>query len=233
MKKLMILFLLLFLTAHSEEITYESLESNDYTWHVKNFRVFFDKIHVRHFLEFGLGRGTKYFLDNCDEVTSVEILVPGMSKNWYLQCLEMFEYYQNWKPSFYMGSDSLGKANHVRLYEGKDFALSDAAYLTELQALCDLIFSTKTYELVFVDPGIYLRGDLINMLFGKTDIIAAHDTNTVATLYGWDKIKVPQEYEVVKFTNRTGLTFWVKKNRTEVISVLKEMLYLNNTSVTN
>src|SRR5579872_5813640 len=61
-----------------EDITEEYLTrtsaSSHYTEHVAHLKKVFDHLHVRTFLEFGLGFATKYFIDNSEHVVSVEFI---------------------------------------------------------------------------------------------------------------------------------------------------------------
>lgn len=71
------------------QVNYETLANNNWTDHVRAFRCLFAVTHINHFVEFGMGVGTKYFLDHCDHVTSVEISIPSRSSRidpWYEIC---------------------------------------------------------------------------------------------------------------------------------------------------
>lgn len=73
-----------------EQITYEYLKSSNWTDHVQSFEKLFQIMEVKSFLEFGVGKGTKYFLDNCKQVTSVELVIHDRIVDivpWYKSCL--------------------------------------------------------------------------------------------------------------------------------------------------
>ncbi len=236
--KILIFVLCLFsLTAHSNPsdfLTDDYLINDDYTDHIENFKRLMGPIHIHSFLEFGLGYGTKFFLDHCDEVTSLEFVLPDPSiepcdrcarlyesDRWYNQCLQLFEEYANWHPLLCLSSPFIQEADIISHQKSQDPALIDASYLLELKYLCDELFSKKTYEMAFVDPGIHMRGDLVNELFGRVPIIVAHDTNCANEKYGWSKIQTPCNYEKIHFSNGMGTTFWVSQEKKEVIRALK------------
>lgn len=213
----------------SEELTYEKLANDPYTDHVRYFRKIFEKVNIPSFLEFGLGNGTKYFLDHCEKVTSCEILLPSQSDGWFRHTFEMFSKANNWVPLLKNTTPGMQRADAMARDEKKDPALYDASYLLELKDLCDELFAVNSFDMVFVDPGIHCRGDLVNELFQRAAIIVAHDTGYGSKEYGWYKIQTPSNYEKITFMEGCGTTFWVRKDRTEVIHALQGYLRAENT----
>ena len=181
--RILIFVLTLFcLRAHGKQsdfITYDSLVKSDYSDHVQSFNQLMGRVKIHSLLEFGLGHGTKFFLDHADTVTSVELLLPHQTEEWYNKYLQLYQDYDNWEPLLYRGSSALQKADAISGGELKDPSLTDGTYLLELKKLCNDLFSKKSYEVAFIDPGIHIRGDLVNELFDRVDIIVAHNTNSV------------------------------------------------------
>lgn len=105
-----------------------------------------------------------------------------------------------------------------------DAETTDPAYLTVISKFYDRVFKHRYFDLVFVDPGMHLRGDFVNGLFGRADIIAAHDTNALSGAYGWYKIRAPDDYEQIVVPHGSGVTFWVRKNRARAIQHLQNAL---------
>lgn len=208
---------------------YEELASNAWTDHVRCFNALFELQRIDVFLEFGLGRGTEFYLDHCGRVTSIELVVESrrsVIEPWYEKCLDNFKNYTNWNPSIHYFSSNFDLADH-RAQEQLDPASIDSAYLSEIDALCDRIFVGRHFDAAFVDPGIYIRGDIVNALFNRVDIIAAHDTAcTVHQMYGYYKVKCPDNYEEIVSKYGSGTTFWIKKDKKQLIEKLKHSLLI-------
>ncbi len=209
-----------------EDLSYDRDLSTD---HVKHFRQLFDKIHIRSIVEFGLGNGTQYFLDHCDTVTSCEILLPHQSDI----CLQAPEFAKTnrWTHVRKMGSVYLENADFIARDEKKDPALLDSTYLLELKDLCDELLANDSFDVVFINPRIHLRGDLVNELFHRVPIIVAHDTSYGKREYGWYKIQTPSNYQKIVFKDGCGTTFWVRKDKSDVILALQG--YLQKTQTEN
>jgi len=205
-------------TFNLEEINYESLRKSPYTDHVEVFGRLFNAVSIENMIEFGLGLGTKFFLERIPKLTSVEIVNQDQSDAWYLNCCELYKCYTHWTPVLVRGSAYLTQANILAM-QSKNPSLYDKNYLLEIKELV-LTYTGKKYDLAFVDPGIHNRGDIVECLFNRVDIIAAHDTNSVPEIYGWNRIVMPGNYQKISFTKGVGLTFWVNKERKDVINAL-------------
>lgn len=218
-----------------EQISYEWLVDSGfksgYTDHISHFHEIFNTFHVNTFLEFGLGYSTKYFLDSCEKVISVEFVTNGSGPDWIKKCLALYKDYSHWipityfsgcqgdtqwAPYKYMGSDHVYNACSYQCASHKDYSLIDSNYLRELDLFITSL--TKCYSIgcAFVDPGIYLRGDLVSLLFFKVPIIVAHDTaprilKQDADVYGYSRIRTPDTYEEIEIPVGTGTTVWVQK----------------------
>lgn len=207
------------------------LAKHAWTDHTKHFAKLFACARIESLFEFGLGEGTKFFLDHCDEVKSLDI-VPDNNRNikaintrWHEQCVELFGFfYPRWNSELYYCSSAFSFADEIS-NSGHDPELLDPSYLTEIKVLCDT-YLQKKYDVIFVDPGTFLRADLINELFDRSDIIAAHDyrepaEHTYGGVYGWGKVRAPENYEKIYFSEGCGTVFWVNKEKKDLIQALK------------
>lgn len=190
--------------------------------HFEPHRKLFEKHNIESMIEFGLGEGTSFLLDHLKEVVSVEIYcedkelakkLPIANNEWMKKFGQEFRTYKNWEIIPYACGASILKAEHDVTGHGKVERGDDPTsneYKKEIKKLIDSLFKNKKYDYAFVDAGIHLRGDIVNALFGKVDIIGAHDTNT-KPLYGYNRIVVPMDYSIEENTNGEGITFWKKK----------------------
>jgi len=218
-----------------EEITYEWLieqgKETGYSDHIPHFRELFDREAISHFLEFGVGYSTKYFLDRCDEVVSVEFVVDGAGPGFMKEMMRLYSGISRWVPSVffsayegetgwapyqYVGTGAVSQAAFVQCSTHKTYAWVDAGYLEELNDFINSLVCGYAIDAAFVDPGIYLRGDLVQLLFGKVPIIVAHDTNdrknkVIGDPYGYSRIDPPSEYEEIHISSGQGTTFWILK----------------------
>ncbi|HNA62153.1 MAG TPA: hypothetical protein PKW79_03660 [Rhabdochlamydiaceae bacterium] len=215
-----------------------------YSDHISHFKEIFSQTKVRTFLEFGLGLSTKYFLDNSRKVISVEFITHGYGPEYYKKCVQFFNQAYNWipiaffsgykgdtdwAPYKYLGSEAVYKAAAYQCGTHKNYALIDDFYLIELDAFVKNLQKYHQIDIAFVDPGIYLRGDLVQILFGKVPIIVAHDTYCRALgdkddVYGYSRIVTPDHYEEIFLPYGVGTTVWVSLNGhyQELINNLKK-----------
>src|SRR5579863_4044667 len=111
--------------------TYEQMIADPYTDHVRLFHELFQIEKVHSFLEFGVGRATKYFLDHCGKVVSIELMVENrraMIEPWFEKSLELFQSYENWQPLCHLFSLHVDQADQIA-YMSEDPALLDSTYL--------------------------------------------------------------------------------------------------------
>lgn len=191
--------------------------------HLKPHEEIFKKYKIESMIEFGLGEGTRFFLDNLKEVVSVEIYTKDINlatklripdDSWMRTFGEKFASYKNWEIIFHdCGKDILEAEHdvtgHGNVERGAD-PRSDG-YKKEIRNLIKQLFKNKKYDYAFVDPGVHLRGDIVNALFGKVKIIGAHDTNT-KPIYGYNRIIVPPDYNILENRDGEGITFWIKND---------------------
>ena len=227
--------------AHSREsdfITYDwlitSAKATSYTDHIFHFRKLFNAMKVRGFLECGCGFSTKYFIDNCDKVISIEFLHPGTDRLWYDQCLQLYKDCGNWFPFAYNADHSNASFYVACANPYQDYSLVNPQYLGDLDQyfkalLLEAEKEGKNIDVAFVDPGVYIRGDMVRLLLAnKVPIVVAHDTESDKgvgeDLYGWFKVKIPSDYVKIYIPWGNGTTFWINKKLTYVIDSMMQYL---------
>ncbi|MBS0620312.1 MAG: hypothetical protein JSS61_02505 [Verrucomicrobia bacterium] len=261
MKKALLLLLMLCSSLRADEpqgkadfITYDWLldfsVDNGITEHVPVFREIFKHAKIKTLLEFGMGYSTKYFLDHCKKVISVELLTSGFGPLWTHHFLSLYEevynwfpimifsHYEgdtNWAPYKYLASEHIHKAASYHCATHKDYAAIDDFYLKELGAFISGLAKCHTIDLAFVDSGLYLHGDLTKLLFNQVPIIVAHNTwnrteGVHDDLYGYSKIQTPENYIEIVCPLETRATVWVLKNakNSALIERLKEYAEKNS-----
>ena len=226
--------------SYTDHITYNWLAEkgaeNGITDHVAHWRRLFNTMHVRGFLECGIGFSTKYFLDHTEKVVTVEFVTPGYGPSKYQQCYSLFYDIPNWIPMLYneeLRSNSFNNACAYQSSMHKDYSLLDPAYLRELfQYFNTIIKKARTgnypIDVAFVHSGVYIRGDFVKLLMAhKIPIIAAHNTSTdngpgeESNLYGWNKINAPSNYIKIYIPFGQGTTFWISDQLPDVIASMQ------------
>lgn len=230
----------------ADEITLEWLtqysQRTGYGEHIVHLDKVLKKLKVKNMLEFGLGYSTKHFLEICNKVISVELLTEGYSPDWMIRCLNLYREYPNWIPIAYfsayngdvhftrykyLGSESLSKAGQYQNATHKSYALIDDFFLIEMDHFITNLLKSHRIDLALVDPGVYVRGDLVQLLFDKTPVIVAHHTNPrpsmVDDVYGYSRIVVPDNYQEIHIPKGFGTTIWVKKDE-KYKEFIREML---------
>lgn len=209
----------------------EAGQETGYTEHTRHFKNIFSKMKVRTFLEFGVGFSTKFFLDNCDHVVSVEFVTPGSGPEWLQKCIELYRNCHHWTPIAYfsgpsldmswaphkfVGTESVYKAASYQPVYRKSYAPIDSSFLGELDTFVRQQVAKNDVDVAFVDAGICIRGDLVQTLFHKVPIIAAHDIAPKHRrhdddVYGYGRLVVPENYEEIYVPFGMGTAFWIKK----------------------
>ena len=193
-------------------------------WHFY-FAEIFKNQKISSMLEFGLGVGTEFLLDHCDNVTSVELSAGNYNREWHDKTVEDLKEYKNWN-CYYVDlpqdiKDANERAQQLR------FPLDDIKYLDSLKKITSK-YLKKKYDMIFVDAGIHTRGDLVNLSFGKADIIAAHDTSRktyriLENVYGYNIVNVPDDYTEVHYEcTYMGTTLWIKNDLNDLIEIMKK-----------
>lgn len=217
-----------------EDITEEWLingTENHYTEHVEHLKNVFTEVKVRTMLEFGCGFSTKYFMDYSDKVVSVEFVTNGTGPDWIKYCLELYRecpkwfpivYFSgwpediSWAPNKYMGAESVYHAAAYQPVYKESYAHIDPSFLVDLHNFVTVQTIYNPVDFAFIDAGVYIRGDLVQVCFNKVPIIAAHDIapkseRHLNDIYGYGRIIVPDNYEEIYITKGMGTAFWVKK----------------------
>jgi len=221
----------------SDFVTYDWLGQQavltSYTDHIPHWRRLFNTMKVRGFLECGCGYSTVYFMDNADKVVSVEYITPGYGDDWYQVCVSLYADRPNWIPMTYNANYRSNSFNNACAYQcstHQDYGLIDQTYLNEL----DRHFKEEIkkgndngypIDVAFVDPGVYVRGDLVKVLLANNvPIVAAHDTASdygtkeIENLYGWNKVATPPNYVKIYIPYGQGTTFWINEKQPAVIA---------------
>jgi hypothetical protein len=218
-------------------VTYEWLIEcaikSAYTDHIPHFKRLFGAMKVRGFLECGCGYSSKYFMDHCDRVVSIEMMSPGTSDVWFKECLELYEECENWFPIAYNSDhrdESFGTACTYACVTHKDYSLIDARYLKSLDRLFKAqmkasLAAGHEIDVAFVDPGVYTRGDMVKVLLeNEIPVVVAHDTacdpgpDAEEGLYNWFVVKTTPHYEKIHIPFGQGTTFWIKKSLPDIIA---------------
>lgn len=210
--------------AAAEKFTESHKPISDFRDHLKGFK-------VKNYLEFGPGLWTDYFLESCNKVFSVEFVTPGYGPNPMKGYLGVYANYSNWIPIVffsgqqsdtdwapykYLGSEHVHKAASYQCATHQNYALLDDFYLIELNAFINNLVKYNSIQVAFVNSGLYIRGDLIQLLFNKIPIIFAHDTSCRANgvendVYGYSRIETPEDYEEIYIPDGQGVTAWILK----------------------
>ncbi|HSX13105.1 MAG TPA: hypothetical protein VLE96_01615, partial [Chlamydiales bacterium] len=195
------------------------------------FKKLFERLKVRTFLEFGIGYRTKYFLDHTSKVISVEFITNGHNPKQMREYVNLYRNITNWTPiAFfsgyegdmswapykYMGSENVYKADSYQCANHRSYASINGFYKDELNSFISNLFKAYKATVSFVQPPIYLRGDLVQLLFDKSQIIIAQHTGIryiglKDDLYGYSRVVTPDNYEEIYLPN-AGITVWMIKN---------------------
>lgn len=220
----------------ADEITYNwlvqgAVQAHD-TQHILLFKKLFEVTKVKALLEFGLGYPTKYFLDHCNKVISVDIITHGYGPGIMQKFLKIYADYSNWIPiAFFsgyigwdyswapykhLGSESVYKATSYQHASHKDYAKIDDFYLVELNAFITSLLKYNKVDVAFVGHAIFLRGDIVQLFFDKIPIIIAHNSDKrnemdLDDIYGLSRVVAPDNYEEIFFPTEGGTTAWIIK----------------------
>jgi len=199
------------------------IRGNAFLDHLKPFGRLFSATAIQNVIEFGLGDGTRFFLEHAAQVKSVEIVTQRSAADgtkWFAKCREQYRAFPNWHPVFMVCDDFLEAADRCAIERRLYPATIDDRYLKSLSGIVSDVIKDASYDLGFVDYGLHIRGDLVNCLFGRTRIIVAHDTNSPAEIYGRDKIIDHPDYVKVRYSKGQGTTFWFHRDRMQLAEVI-------------
>lgn len=143
-------------------------------------------------LEFGVGVGTQWLLDNFKQVGSFELLCNPELESWYPDMQKKYKNYKNWTTMFLACEDKMDSVVKSQVNKQIKFYAPDV---------------------VFVDPGVHFRGDLVNLaLRAGVKYVLAHDTRCgfdENDIYGWNKIDSTGYTKEEVYTGQ-GTTLWIK-----------------------
>jgi hypothetical protein len=233
MKKTLLFLLCICVRVHG--ITYDQLveigRQTGATDYVPHFRKIFDQMKVKTMLEFGYGLSTEYFLEKCTKVFSVEFVTHGCGPEGVKNYLQLFSdksnwipitYFTgyhgdtNWAPFKYFGTDKIYKAISYHCATSQNYALIDPTYLNELHEFISNLAKSNKIDVALVNTTAFIRGDLVQLLFGKAPIIIGHCTYARALgqkddVYGYSRVKTPDNYEEIYLSEGSGSTIWISK----------------------
>jgi hypothetical protein len=184
----------------------------------------FDHQKVKTTLEFGFGPQTRFFLDRSNKVISIEFITHGYGpeslksqievnrgiSNWVpIAFFSGFHGDVNWAPYRYYGSESVYKAtSHVCSYH-ESFSSIDDFYLTEIQSFITNLKKCYKIDVAYIGGSILLRGEIVQILFGKVPVIIGSGTaNDSQDYFLYQNLKVPSDYEEI-FLESYNATVWV------------------------
>lgn len=221
----------------ADDITDEWLIENAVPFHdthpVLLFKKLFEMTKIKTFFEFGLGYPTKYLLEHSNKVISVDFITHGYGPETMKKFLNLYADYSNWIPiAFFsgylgwdynwapykhMGSDSVYRATSYQHANHKDYAKLDDFYLIELNAFITNLLKHNKADVAFIGHAIFLRGDIVRLLFDKVPIIIAHNTDKrnmgdMDDIYRLSQVVTPDNYEEIFFPLTGGTTAWIIKN---------------------
>lgn len=192
----------------------------------EHFEKLFNTLKINSILEFGLGIGTQFLCDNANLVTSVELSVGEYNKIWTEKTKETLKAYNNWELNYIEVPEEIRQSNQQAIE--KKYPLEEDSYLFVLKRIVEPFIDKCNYDIIFVDPGIHNRGDIVNMCFNKSKILAAHDTsrsgNVIENIYGYNIVKCPSNYQEVHIQLGLGTTFWINKDKVDCELLTKKLL---------
>lgn len=147
---------------------------------------------VEKLLELGLGEGTKFLLTLSPKVYSIELACLPEHHEWFDRIENELRGEEGWKPY---------------LYECED------KYEVRVKTYVSGQLGRIKPDVVFVDPGVHFRGDLVNLMMEKkVKYIFAHDTkqgfdDESGDIYGWNKIE-GKGYKRTDHEDGEGTTLW-------------------------
>ena len=149
-------------------------------------------------LEFGLGDGTEYLLDNFKFVFSHELI---RSDYWYQKTVDRFKDRTNWKHKLVLFDDIGFKDYDPNL---------PSTLLYDIQKL----MIEYKFDVVFIDGDYHVRGDIADFILRihLPKYLIIHDTNFAWLEDGYDRIMLNTDYyDVVEDKTGEGTKIFVRK----------------------
>lgn len=215
------------------KITYGWLKKNDAAnsgEYLPYYREIFAELKDKNMLQLGVGYLTKYFLDHCKKVVSIEVITDGYGPDRFKEYMTLYKSCSHWVPIAYFsayhgdtqwtffkyfGSDVVYNANNYQIGMAKSYLSVDPMYLKEMDSFFKNLVKLNKFECVHVNPdSLYIRGDIVQTLFGKVPIIVAGDAGARIRqeydVYGYSSIVTPEDYEEIQSPERAVI--WILKD---------------------
>lgn len=147
-------------------------------------------------IEFGLGEGTEYLLENFKSVYSHELVA---TREWYDYSVNKYSKYTNWEHELILFNEVGFQDYNPNLPQ------------VILDGITNL-FNKYNFDVAFVDGDYHVRGDIANFILNKFQpkYVAIHDTNYAYEIDGYGRINLPAVYSVVKYNVGEGTHIFVK-----------------------
>lgn len=203
-------------------LKFKKLAEDPWTDHIFYLAPFLELTSTSKVIEFGLGKGSEVFIDFCQHVQSIELVVEKDNLNWVEYCENKFAGASNWKSKKIICDELLLKAHSIAWRSHNPIEYLES-YPLHLEKMINSLFFDVKCDLIFIDCGFAPRADILNKLFYRAPILVAHDTNQDEKMYGWLRLSVPEKYTEVHFDTLQGLTFWVEKSQQNIINFLRNL----------
>jgi len=147
-------------------------------------------------LEFGIGDGTEYLLDNFKFVFSHELQVDA---NWYNIIASRLASRTNWEHKLVLWHEIGFEDYNPNIPK----ALTDDI---------DALFDKYRFDAVFIDGGYHIRGDIANYILHKhkPTFVIIHDITIAFEEDGYGRIDKPEEYAYEEFHTGEGTGIFYK-----------------------
>ena len=177
---------------------------NEYTdWipHVKNTIPNMGDLNI---LEFGIGKGTLWLCDNFKSTYSFE-LIDRLET-------ELPKWFEDVKYEITKRGKDWG--GELVFWDELSFVNFDPNISPYLKDKIDSIFSNKKIDVVFMDGGYHVRGDIVNYVINThfPKYIIIHDTVLNYVVDGYHRIHTPESYEIYRYDIGLGTHIYKKKD---------------------
>ena len=150
-------------------------------------------------LEFGLGKGTQYLLDNFKHVYSYELAARS---RWYDRIVQKYSKYNNWDHKLILFGD-IGFVDY-------DPNLPQ----TLLDDISDL-FKEYDFDVVLMDGDYHVRGDIVDFILKRFSpkYVIIHDINLAFEIDGYDRINLSKNYKTLSLYIGEGTRIFIRKRK--------------------
>jgi hypothetical protein len=225
-------------------LTVLALHASDY---IPCFQEINKAAKVKTVLEFGVSDSTQYFLDTYKKVISVEVVTHGYGPETIKHYIQKYRDYSNWipisyfsgyhgdmnwAPYKYLATDAVYKAcSYQCVTRVPHYSTIDPFYIKEMNEFITNLVKFNKIDIAFINPALFLRGDIVELLFNKVSIIVAHETNArhnnitgYDDLWCYSRVVTPDNYEEIFIPTKEGTTIWISKKPEfeKLINALKQ-----------